>query len=564
MAEKRYPFKFLDAYAREDSDIFFGRNDEIENLYEMVFQSDLLLVYGASGTGKTSLIQCGLANKFQTHDWLPLFIRRGSNLNQAFANELETAGGTLAEADNNALDWLDDDLSNETSASAATKTLSPLARRLRAIYLRHFKPVYLIFDQFEELYVLGDKKEQDKFIESVQEILRVEQPVKIIISIREEYLGYLYDFERAVPELLRKKLRVEPMNLDKVQTVITSVGQLPNSNVRLETGQEAAIANQIFEKIRGGATSLTIELPYLQVFLDKLYLHATGDEHRQADALLSLDTLKKIGNIGDVLRDFLDEQVLLIARALDQKPDAIWRILSPLVTLDGTKEPLSGPDLCNRRPEMAPALIDSTLQALVKGRILRFTEHNQRYEIAHDSLAKQIAAKRSDEEISLLEVQRMIKSQVAMKAEAREYFSEKQLAFMEPYLQKLTLGNEENTHIENSRKFLRQKKKKQQQRKKVTYASIAAAFVLLAALAIWALGQKKTAEESLEKVERTEIVKKAEELKTYGDSYRDLQKDSSALDTYQQAWDTLDFYQYKHPELKDEEIYQALKKILNK
>ncbi|MFN0016444.1 MAG: ATP-binding protein [Saprospiraceae bacterium] len=564
MAEKRYPFKFLDAYAREDSDIFFGRNDEIETLYEMVFQSDLLLVYGASGTGKTSLIQCGLANKFQTHDWLPLFIRRGSNLNEAFADALENAGGTLAETDNSSLDWLDEDLSSEKNALAATNVLSPLARRLRAIYLRHFKPVYLIFDQFEELYVLGDKKEQNKFIESVQEILRVEQPVKIIISIREEYLGYLYAFERAVPELLRKKLRVEAMNLDKVQTVITSVGQLPNSNVRLQTGQEAEIANQIFEKIRGGATSLTIELPYLQVFLDKLYLRATGDEHRKADALLSLDTLKKIGNIGDVLRDFLDEQVLLIARTLDQKPDAIWQILSPLVTLDGTKEPLSGPDLCNRRPEMAATLIDSTLQALVKGRILRFSEHNQRYEIAHDSLAKQIAAKRSDEEIALLEVQRMVKSQVAMKAEAREFFSEKQLAFMEPYLKKLTLGAEENTHLENSRKFLRQKKKKQQRRKKVTYASIAAAFVLLAALALWALGQKKTAEESLEKVERTEIVKKAEELKTYGDSYRDLQKDSTALDTYRQAWDTLDFYGNKHPELRDEEVYQALKKILNK
>jgi putative ribosome biogenesis GTPase RsgA len=68
--QKRYPFKFLDAYTREDSDFYFGRNDEINALYEMVFQTDLLLVYGASGTGKSSLIQCGLASKFQSHDWL--------------------------------------------------------------------------------------------------------------------------------------------------------------------------------------------------------------------------------------------------------------------------------------------------------------------------------------------------------------------------------------------------------------------------------------------------------------------------------------------------------------
>ena len=82
--QKIYPFKFLDAYTSEDSHLFFGRNEEIETLYNMVFQSDLLLVYGASGTGKTSLIQCGLASKFASHEWLPLFIRRGADINQSF------------------------------------------------------------------------------------------------------------------------------------------------------------------------------------------------------------------------------------------------------------------------------------------------------------------------------------------------------------------------------------------------------------------------------------------------------------------------------------------------
>ena len=64
-ATKKYPFKFLDAYSQADHDFFFGREEEVAALYEMVFQTDILLVYGASGTGKTSLIQCGLANKFQ-------------------------------------------------------------------------------------------------------------------------------------------------------------------------------------------------------------------------------------------------------------------------------------------------------------------------------------------------------------------------------------------------------------------------------------------------------------------------------------------------------------------
>ena len=47
------PFKFLDAYTKEDKDIFFGREAETDELYDRVFETNLVLLYGASGTGKT-------------------------------------------------------------------------------------------------------------------------------------------------------------------------------------------------------------------------------------------------------------------------------------------------------------------------------------------------------------------------------------------------------------------------------------------------------------------------------------------------------------------------------
>ena len=66
------PFKFLDSYAKEDKDIFFGRNQEISEIHAKIYQSKLLLVYGASGTGKSSIINCGLANRLDDTDWLPV------------------------------------------------------------------------------------------------------------------------------------------------------------------------------------------------------------------------------------------------------------------------------------------------------------------------------------------------------------------------------------------------------------------------------------------------------------------------------------------------------------
>ena len=282
------------------------------------------------------------------------------------------------------------------------------------------------------------------------QVLRVEQPVKVILSIREEYLGYLYEFERKVPELLRKKLRVEPMALDKVKKVINGVNDLAQSNVHLKKGEENAIAETIFKKIKGKEKTLHIQLPYLQVFLDKLYLEITSDENRKAEATISMAALLQMGDIGDVLRNFLDDQVLKTARELKQKPETIWKILSPFVTLEGTKEPMDKTALSDRLPMMGKDLIQAILQAFAQSRILRYSENEQLYEIAHDSLAKQIHAKRSDEEIALLEVQRLIKSQVSLKEEAREFFTAKQLLFIKPFLDKFKLNAEEQSWVEKS------------------------------------------------------------------------------------------------------------------
>ena len=117
--EKKYPFKFLDAYTREDKDFYFGRDEEISELYEMLFQTNLLLVYGGSGTGKSSLIQCGLASRFDTHDWQSIFVRRSGNINESLDAALVDAGGDVDEDDG--LDWLDQDWS-APDASSSEKT----------------------------------------------------------------------------------------------------------------------------------------------------------------------------------------------------------------------------------------------------------------------------------------------------------------------------------------------------------------------------------------------------------------------------------------------------------
>jgi len=471
-SKKIYPFKFLDAYSKDDTELFFGRDDEIERLYELTFQSNLILIYGTSGTGKTSLIQCGLAKKFESYEWLPIFIRRNNNINTSINKALSV------QEQSNQKEWLFKIL-NTQNESAPIKT--PLAKAFQSIYLKHYRPIYLIFDQFEELYLLGDKAEQEQFVQTIQEILKLEQPIKIIISIREEYLGHLYEFEKAVPQLLRKKLRVEPMNLDKVRQVMQGVTTLEHSNIHIPPAEFDDLTEGIFNKIKGKdkegniKKGLTIPLPYFQVFLDKLYLKATNDKSRQADAIFTNERLAELGEISDVLRDFLDEQVQIISQTekagySELTEENIWKILSPFVTLEGTKKPITKTELLDRLSFSAPA-IEATLNAFTNGRIIRYTEEGERYEVAHDALALQIAAKRTDEEIALLEIKRLIDSQTELKEDARELFTEKQLNFIDTYWVKL---QEENLIDDKGESLIAASRKKVEADKAILIAQEAA------------------------------------------------------------------------------------------
>jgi AAA+ ATPase superfamily predicted ATPase len=181
------PFKFLDAYQPQDKAIFFGRDEEADELYKLVFQSNLLLVYGQSGTGKTSLVQCGLAGRFKRVDWFEIFVRRQEDLNQSLDREIRRHATTPIDA------------------------AVPVPQALQSLYLDHLRPVYLIFDQFEELFVLGSREEQATFIATASTLLKSAVSCKIIIVMREEYLAMLDDFEKAVPTLFNKRIRVEPM-----------------------------------------------------------------------------------------------------------------------------------------------------------------------------------------------------------------------------------------------------------------------------------------------------------------------------------------------------------------
>jgi hypothetical protein len=479
------PFKFLDAYDVKDKDVFFGRDDEIADLYEMVNQNRLILVYGQSGTGKTSLVRCGLAGRFDITDWYPILIRRRDDINASFKAALTKA--------------LEGDL------------LETYAESIEELYALNLRPVYLIFDQLEEIFTERENEaEQIEFIETIAGIYRANLPCRILFIIREEYLGHLYNFEKIIPTLFDRRLRVEPMNYGNVSKVITK--SCNKFNITLENKEEAV--RQIIESISDKKSG--IQLPYLQVYLDMFYredferTYPEGSSEELPPLTFELREIDDFGAIGNVMKKFLDQQEKRIMKYLGDRyttvpEDAVQRILDPFVTLDGTKRPIAyhmeGERLVlegkvhDRMVGIDEEMLRDGLDQLERSRILR--KDDDSFELAHDSLAALIEQQRSGEQRQLNEIrlrlQNIHKEHITKEG---PLLNAKQLNEVEEYLEQLDLDEDLAKFVKDSHAQVKWEKRKKRNTRIAIAGSILLFGIVMAISALFSYRYYLEAEDS--------------------------------------------------------------------
>ncbi len=540
----RSPFKFLDAYTREDAQVFFGREAEIDALYQMIFKTPLLLVYGLSGTGKTSLIQCGLASRYDGPDWNPFFVRRQSNINDALRQALQHA-------------------MPDREYTTAPDAVSYLFR----YYLR---PVYLIFDQFEELFLLGAAEEQEAFMQDLQQLLAADLPCKIILVMREEYIGQLYNFEKTVPTLFDFRFRVEPMNAGKVKTVIQS--SFSAFNIGLEPPEEERL-QQMVDNLSAGKSG--IQLPYLQVYLDMLYREDFSRTYpKGAPAKTGYPSLtftraeiEQFGRIEDVLEKFLRQQeaelqVQLREKYPDLPKEGVRSVLDAFVTEEGTKRPVTyrrdeqtarlsiDPKVAETLPDLPAGALTAILEALEQRRLLRFADDS--IELAHDSLAALIDEQRTDEQRRRNEIKRRLRSNYLEHRQTGEFLSRKQLNAYEEFFSELRLDPEIEQFIADSRRQVEELEQREEERRqreleltrqkleaeqraarRQRFFSIIISIVAVAAIAlgVWAFYQRTQARQAEQKA-----VRAREDLQQQVfDNYLNQSKTDKANGRYEEA-----------------------------
>jgi WD40 repeat protein len=466
------PFKFLDSFTKDDREIFFGREKEIEELYRRVFRSKIMLVYGVSGTGKSSLINCGLSNKFNNEDWLPLNIRRGKNMLESMYAAIVAASLTPK---------------SEYSASEIQ-----FKKYVKSLYLDHYRPIFFIFDQFEELFIFGSKEEKSLFVRVIKTLVDSDIQCRFIFVMREEYMASVTEFEKNIPIFFSNRVRIENMDINNAIQAIK--GPCKVFNISVEEGFPEALV----ENLSPGSPD--IELTYLQVFLDKIFRLATTDYPPPGGSFggvdttsgegiaFTLDLLKKVGNVSDLLGTFLNEQISLL-----EDPDSALAVLKSFVSVKGTKRQMNIDDVKDYSQTLGKPIKESVLlemlQNFVNLRILRDKDQHNRYELRHDSLATKIFEKISGVEKDILEIRQFIEDGYHNWQKRSVLLSSSDLEYIAPYESRLFLSSDLFNFITQSKNQLEKIKTK---RRAIFVASTFVLLIVFAGFTVWALIERKT------------------------------------------------------------------------
>jgi signal transduction histidine kinase len=360
----RHPYKFLDYYDFEDKDIFFGRENDSRALMQLVISHRVVILFGLSGVGKTSLIKASIIPKIYGTKYVPIYFRPTSS----------------------DMRFIIDKNGNMTDASFDANPLEgKVAAHALLLEMNKIGKVPIIFlDQFEQVFMDLERDKFNKITEFLNTLIDHQQlQCHIVISIREDYFARLNDLASSIPSIFNNRFQLKKLDVASARDAIKKPAELVD--IYREDDYLQAVLNDLDRdgieppQLQIVCTAVFNALPLGWKTLDKNIYKQLGG----AESILS-------GYIGYVLSSFRDGD-------RDVAREILKCCVSPslsriLLSLDNIVEILG--------TKYNKDHIIMVLDTLVFQRLIRSlkTESDFTYELSHEYLIPQIDQWISDEE----------------------------------------------------------------------------------------------------------------------------------------------------------------------
>jgi len=225
-AGRSNPYKALLDYELQDAPFFYGRSDAIKDMQEKMGRNRLTILHSESGSGKTSLMQAGLASRLLADGDFPLYLRPYQQspaqfIKKAFLPDYATQS-QLAR-------FSDDEM---TLRGFLERVTHYLGNRRLIIFL----------DQFEEFFTELSQKERQKFAGQLRECIESDLSVSWVLALRKEYFSDLRLFRALKP--FENEYFLPTFNLEEAKEVVTEPAKLK------DVDYEAGLVDRILEDLR--------------------------------------------------------------------------------------------------------------------------------------------------------------------------------------------------------------------------------------------------------------------------------------------------------------------------
>ena len=384
----RAPYPGLMAFEEEDAPIYFGRDDEIRHLIERLRArrtlggARLLVLLGASGSGKSSLLRAGVLPRLRRsgREWLvvPPF-RPQSKPCQELAQALALAAGRGS-------DWkdFDDKLQNGVNSKDTEelpRVLKEIAGDLRMAAKRNEAQILLTIDQGEELFGGLEQQEANRFFRILTAAMAADLPFMAVMTLRSEFLGRLQAAEKDGLTARFEEVSLAPMPMARIPEIITGPAKVAGLEVEEDFVKEAVMHAKTEDA-----------LPLLAFTLSDLYKRFGRDDRLTKDEYLSMGN----GMVGD--KDYLSplensvrrraDEVLAEMQPTEEEKKALRdAFVSEMVHLEqDNSNYVRLPARWEKLPEKAKPL----LEQLINARLLtsRDEEGYRMVEVAHEALLR--------------------------------------------------------------------------------------------------------------------------------------------------------------------------------
>jgi formylglycine-generating enzyme required for sulfatase activity len=366
------PFPGLDCFERKHAAVFFGQEVVREKVLAAIRrlparQSRLLLILGASGCGKSSLLRAGVMPWFAADDRGRWIVFEPFRPEEKPFEALESA---LARAHQN----LEQPAPTEPARTAAA--LGQQLRRLRLAAGQQDARIVIAIDQFEELLAREDGRgdgvgeEADAFLTQLAELLgQKSSQVLILATLRSDFYGLLQLHPSALHRRAGDPIPLGPMDVDGFRQVIEGPAQ--RVGVRLETG----LSDRLVRDTPSGDA-----LPLLAFTLRELW------DGRADGAGLTLKQYDDFGGLAGAVQRKAGE-VLATSGATDEEIEALERaFIDHLVRLTSDGQAAKQPARLEALPAASRRLVGLFVEArlLVSGK----GSDGDAVEIAHEALLR--------------------------------------------------------------------------------------------------------------------------------------------------------------------------------